>query len=80
MLISRALQANRVQTPLMVWFTQFLGGRTGVDEHYMRYTYEQAPRTYPKRIAPPSKNEKLHSKHYHSFLSSATITYPESPP
>lgn len=66
MILTRALAKNRVQTPLMVWMTQFLGGRTGADEHYMRYTYQQQPRTYPARIKPPGDNDRLHSKYHFS--------------
>merc|ERR1712183_992457 len=50
-----------VQTPFMKWMTQFVGGRTAAADEYMRYTNYQAPRTYPARDTPPSKNEKLHS-------------------
>jgi len=53
-----------VQTPLMKWWTQFLGHRTAVSQEYMRYADTQAPRTYPARTAPPSQNEKLHGVAY----------------
>lgn len=51
-----------VQTPFMQWFTQFLGGRTNDETHYMRYNNDVVPRTYPPRQQPPSQNEKLHCK------------------
>ena len=62
MQVTRLLAKNRVQTPFNVWLTQWLGGRTGEGDHYMRYTYEQAPRTYPARNKPPGQNDRLHSK------------------
>merc|ERR1739848_464954 len=64
MILTKVLAKNRVQTPFNVWMTQFLGGRTGLDEHYMRYTYEQAPRTSPARNKPPGQNERLHTVAY----------------
>jgi len=66
MLVTRALRANRLQTKFNVWFTQILGGRTDPDDHYMRYTYQQQPRTYPARDKPPGENERLHSKSKYS--------------
>ena len=52
-----------IQTPFMKWMTQFLGGRTGEVNEYMRYADTQAPRTYPPRAPPKSQNEKLHCKY-----------------
>ena len=62
MQLSRLLLKQRSQTPFNIWMTQFLGGRTDPEFHYMRYEYQQAPRTYAPRVKPPGENEKLHCK------------------
>ncbi|CBY33832.1 unnamed protein product [Oikopleura dioica] len=64
MQLSRLLLKQRSQTPFNIWMTQFLGGRTDPEYHYMRYEYQQAPRTYAPRVKPPGENEKLHSVTY----------------